>query len=225
MGDDYLAQAISTEGVEITPALIALRLYIEEHAEQLFGIIQTYVVKARIGTSDEVEVIAHEVMQGTILEALRHVDKFDPSRPPQAWLLGISLNLIKRYRDQLAKQNHRQPTISQLNITPDASDVLALFDTLATLNSWAFDALAQDSPETILENKETEAALLNRLHWAWSQLSDKEREIIQLKMQKGYSAEQIGQALRKTSGAARVSLHRAITKLSRIMSGNGGPQS
>ncbi len=224
MGDDYLAQAISTESVEITPALLALRLYLEEHADQLLGIIQTYVIKAQVQDPDGIEVVAQEVMQGTIIEALHRVDKFDPTRSPQAWFLGFAINLIKRYRSQLAKQYQRQPAVSQLNIAPDTSDVLELFDKLAALNSRAFDVLAQDSPETILENKETEAAKLNRLHWAWTYLSEKDHEIILLKMQKGYSTEQIAQALNKTPGAARVSLHRAIAKLSRIMSGNGGPQ-
>lgn len=222
MGDDYLVEAIPAENAEMTSAVVALSLYLEDHADQLLGIIRTYVIKARLEGSDSADVIAQEVMQETIIEALRHAEKFDPHRSPQAWLLGFANNIVKRKRVEFAQLQRREPAISQLNIDPETADALELFDKLAALNSQAFDEIALENPEIVLERQQTEAANYARLRWAWNRLSEEDRAILRLKMGTDSTTEEIARTLKKSTGAVRVSLHRAIARLSRIMSGAGG---
>ena len=222
MGDDSPLHIRTAEGVEITPAILALREYLESHSEQLLGILRSYVSKAGLGEGGAVEIVAMEVMSETIVEALSHPEKFDVDRSPQAWLLGIAINVLKRYRERQAQQHQRQSPISQLNITPDPDNALALFDKLASLNPRVFDEIAQENPENAVVNGEIEMSELAQLRIAWARLSNKEREVIQLGVQSDYSGEEMARILNINHGAARVRLHRAITRLSKLMAEIGG---
>ena len=142
------------------------------------------------------------------MEALSHANRFDPSRPSKAWLLGIAANLVKRRQAARAKQFRRGNLARDFGQVQQDQDLLSddeVFDRLAELN-----LLSQriDTPERVaIENEDT-----NRL---LAPLSEQDREIIDMALLRDLNTEELAQDLNTTPGAARVRLTRALNKLRR----------
>jgi DNA-directed RNA polymerase specialized sigma24 family protein len=88
-------------GVETQPIVSKtshlLTSFIEAHAESLMGILRSYVSKRRLASNEEeVREVAVELLHEVYLEATKTSAHFDPTRSPQAWLLGIAVNILNQ---------------------------------------------------------------------------------------------------------------------------------
>ncbi|MDQ6660406.1 MAG: hypothetical protein M3Z24_05515, partial [Chloroflexota bacterium] len=75
-----------------------LQQFLQENAPGLQTIIRGYVVRMNVGTGSNVEAIAAEIFQETVIEVLSHANRFHPEMQPRAWFLAIAANILKRYR-------------------------------------------------------------------------------------------------------------------------------
>jgi len=176
-----------------------LKAYIAQEVATLRDTIRLYVLKSRLAFGDDAMRVADEVLNDVVREALNHAHRFDPSRPPKAWLLGIAVNLIRRRQAKQIAQNQREPLIRDLypQTQQDLSDD-DLFDRLS-----AYDG---SNPERILESDDAVDDLL-------SLVSDADQRVIRLAILDDLNGDALAKRLGISAGAARVRLHRALNRL------------
>lgn len=180
-----------------------LRRYIETEAADLKRTLRVYLYRAGLfGRDQTLDDAASELLNEVVLEALRHEGRFRASASPRAWLLGIAANLIRRKRAELARRHRREPLLRDLVREADAemSDD-DLFDWLLTLTK---------TPDS---ESDGTAALL-------ALLAPDDQQVIRLAVLHDLNSEALAQALGISAGAARVRLHRALSRL-RGMIGSG----
>ena len=105
--------------------------FIADNTGPLLSNVRTYVQRMGLARGHEVANMAVEVLQEVVVEALDHAERFDPTRQAMAWLLGITLNIIKRKKVELAKRQQRELSAATLRATrsePVSED--ELFDQL-----------------------------------------------------------------------------------------------
>jgi len=152
-----------------------------------------------LARGEEVPAVALEVLQEVAIEALDHADRFNPTGQPMAWLLGIATNVIKRKKAEFAKRSRREMPIAHLSIVqeePLSED--ELFDQIA--------AHTLAGPEQDIEANEQALAML-------SLVSAEDQHILRLAFLYDFDREALAEKLGITSVAARVRLHRALSRL------------
>ena len=172
-----------------------LRQFIEDEAHVLTRTLGFYLRHAGLSMS------ASELLNEVVAEALEHEDRFNPSRQPRAWLLGIAANLIRREQAELARLDRREPLARDLYPGDEPSDD-EVFDWLAVF----------DGAETLaeLEGNETVKALL-------AGVSADDASVLRLAILSGLDGDALARELGTTPGAARVRLHRALNRLRRTV--------
>ena len=161
--------------------------------------VELYVLRSGLATGEQAFGVAMDVLNETVLEALKHADRFDPLRQPRPWLIGIALNIIKRRKADRAKRTQREPLIhdllgdSQMSVGEDD-----LFDRVAELSDRYV--------ESELESEQEVSRLL-------AGVSDSDQYLLRLAILHGLKGEALAEALGVSSGTARVRLHRALHRL------------
>lgn len=176
-----------------------LKAYITQETQALRNTISLYVLKSGLASGQSLASVADDILNEMVIEALNHAYRFDPSRPPKAWLLGIAANLIRRKQAKQIAQNQREPLIRDLY--PQSQALMSdddLFDQLSHVS--------HSDPESQLESDET-------IHHLLSLVSPADREVLQLAIVEGIEGESLARKLGISAGAARVRLHRAINRL------------
>jgi DNA-directed RNA polymerase specialized sigma24 family protein len=137
---------------ERVPREVLTRCIQEQHRE-LLNSIRFYVLKFGLATGADVQPLADEIWQETVAEALAHADAYDTAKAPQAWLLGIAFNMLRRKRAARAKLERQEMSLSQF-----ASDASADLNEDAVLDR--LRTPTEQSLEKTYEVKEQVNALL-----------------------------------------------------------------
>jgi RNA polymerase sigma-70 factor (ECF subfamily) len=174
---------------------LRLRQFIEEESHVLTRTLDFYLYRAGLTVS------ASELLNEIVVEALEHEDRFNATRQPRAWLLGIAANLIRRKQAELARLDRREPLARDLYPGDEPSDE-EVFD---WLGRWS-DVETMEA----LEADENVRVLL-------ANVSVDEAHILRLAILNGLDGEALARELNVTPGAARVRLHRALTRLRRAV--------
>jgi RNA polymerase sigma-70 factor (ECF subfamily) len=200
--------------------------YVEENAESLARTLRGYVIRAGLARGEAVPEAAIEVLQETVVEALRSAHRFDPSGRPAAWLLGIAANVIKRRQVKQAVRHKYEVPVRDAarSRNEDSSSEMRsdseLFDRLASLTvkrgitplhtKHRPVLLARDDVEQNFDSKEVVEAMLARL-------SPEDQAVVRLAVLEGLEGDAVAIRLGIKPGAARVRLHRALKRLRKIM--------
>ena len=173
--------------------------FINDNVASLLGIIRSYVKRMGLASGADVPAVAVEVLQEVVLEALDHVDRFNPTGQPMAWLLGIATNVIKRNKAELIKRSQRELSMSDMSLLQEEHlSESELFDQLAANSSAGPD-------QEIAANEQAELLL--------SLVSPEDQHILMLAFLQGFEREALAQKLGISPGATRVRLHRALKRL------------
>ncbi|MBI5957906.1 MAG: sigma-70 family RNA polymerase sigma factor [Chloroflexi bacterium] len=170
---------------------------IEQESASLFAILGRYVTRMGLAPYPMADQVTQELVNQVVVEALQNAHRFDPSRRPVPWLLGIGINLI---REQLRYRAHH-PEIAARDLFADTQAALSddeLFE--------RFDTLTEAGPAGQVEQELVVAELL-------AQLSEEDGEIVRLAILNDLDSAAVGRQLGITPGAARVRLHRAVQRL------------
>ncbi len=170
-----------------------LRQFIEEESPVLTRTLGFYLSRAGLTIS------ASELLNEVVVQALEHEDRFNPARQPRAWLLGIGANLIRRKQAELARLNWREPLARDLYPDDDPGDD-EVFDWIAA-RAGVGNGAAPDAGEGV-------PALL-------AGLSPDDARVVRLAVLSGLDGDALARELGVTPGAARVRLHRALSRLRR----------
>jgi RNA polymerase sigma factor (sigma-70 family) len=176
-----------------------LIMFLTENTAPLLGTLRSYVQRMGLAGGAEVPAVALEVLQEAVVEALNHADRFNSTGQPMAWMLGISVNVIKRKKAELAKRAQRETSIAMLSKQPEESlSEGELFDQVASYT------LA--GPEQDIEANEQASSLL-------ALVSLEDQRILRLAFLYDCEREALAEQLGITPVAARVRLHRALSRL------------
>ncbi len=91
-----------------------LRSFLQENTPLLLGIVRSYVVRTGLARGEAVQLVALEVLQESVLEALSHTDRLATAALPRAWFLAIAANVIKRKKAALARISQHEVLVSDL---------------------------------------------------------------------------------------------------------------
>jgi RNA polymerase sigma factor (sigma-70 family) len=174
---------------------LRLRQFIEEESHVLTRTLGFYLNRAGLTVS------ASELLNEIVVEALEHEDRFNATRQPRAWLLGIAANLIRRKQAELARLDRREPLARDLYPGDEPSD------------EEVFDWLARWTDVDTLEALEADENVRSLL----ANVSADDAHILRLAILSGLDGEALARELGVTPGAARVRLHRALTRLRRAV--------
>jgi RNA polymerase sigma factor (sigma-70 family) len=172
-----------------------LREFIDAETVSLRRTLCAYVFYANLRGGETVPNVARELLQDVVQEALHNAERFDPTRSPEPWLLGIAANLIKRRQAEMTKRTQREPFGRDLH----AAGAENLSD------DELFSRLAKPKVANPTENLEVDDIL--------SRVSEDDREILRLAVIHEFNGETLAQKLGIKAGAARVRLHRALERL------------
>ena len=169
-----------------------IRAAIEEEHEPLLRSIAVLVAKTgRDLRWPEVMEIASEILHEAVQEALKHADRFDPTRSATAWVRGIAARLLLTRRRAEARARRCIPAA------------------VLGEEAWAA-ALGQHCTGS------TDAAVAGRLdlEQALARISPEERRAIEFRYYQGLDGDELATALGvSTPGAARVRVCRALQAL------------
>jgi len=160
------------------------------------------VVRARESSSDIVQSVCREVLE--------HIDRFQfPSESAfKQWLYTTALRkILNRHDYWLAQKRDAQ---REVGLGADASgsfDEGALLDCYGRFSSPSRGAVRREE--------------LERIERAFERMPEEYREVITLAHLVGLSRAEIAQQMGKSEGAVRVLLHRALARMSAILSGPG----
>ncbi len=195
--DQHGSHQVLTAAVPSTKQL--LMVFLTENMAPFLGTLRSYVQRMGLARGEEVKTVALEVLQEVVVEALDHAERFNASGQPMAWLLGIATNVIKRKKTERAKRAWREMSIAHLS-SPEEEPLSEgeLFDLVAT------NTLA--GPEQAIEANEQALMML-------SLVSAEDQHILRLAFLYDFDREVLAEQLGITAVAARVRLHRALSRL------------
>jgi RNA polymerase sigma factor (sigma-70 family) len=190
-----------------SPAAAYLREFIATHFPVLMQSLQIKVWYSGIPCEISVRETALEVLNEVTQEALDHAARFDVSRSPLPWLLGIGVHVILRRKAAVARRRSNEQSAHQSRISDsDQRQDSIIFDEML--------ALASPSPEAEVIDRDQVERLL-------APLSEDDRRIVRLACLLDLDFASIAAVLGITPNAARVRLHRALQRLRRARGTDG----
>ncbi len=172
---------------------------IEQHWKELLPSIRVQIRKLNLATDhNAVEDLAQEILNGSIVQALKNHDKYNPDRPAFPWLRKIAFNqaLMLRRRRNLENQH--------VTLVADETKKLAEQTGSERMSEdEMFDLLYQPSGPS----KYTLDDLL-------SLVNDTDRQILELVFVHGLRGKSLAAKLGVSEGAAWMKQNRAIARLS-----------
>ncbi len=144
--------------------------------------------------------IALEILQETVVLALEHADRFVTTRSPLAWLLGISVNVIKRKKVEQAKRARREVFFVHLARQENPISEEEILDHILPPSS------IESELEQAFESKEKVNEML-------SLVSPHDQKVLRLAVIEDLSGKSLAQRLDTSVEAARMRLSRAIFRL------------
>lgn len=171
-----------------------LQRFLQEDATWLQTIIRGYVMRMQFTMGNTIDVVAAEVFQETVVEVLAHADRFNPQMQPRAWFLAIAANMLKRRRTDYAKRYRFEVLLSDLAPQQDILDRLMNYP------------INTPGPEQAFVSHEGVSELLTLV-------SLEDRKLLSMTLIQGWDAKAIAAQMGITPGAARVRIHRALSRL------------
>ena len=190
-----LSMTISGERLDaaVAEAVAGSRDALREVVETIRPIVIRYV-RARIGSGERSGLSADDVAQEVCLAAIQALPRYqDQGRPFLAFVYGIASHKVADAH-RAAARNKSEPT----DVVPE---------------KFSLDA----GPEQLAMQSDSATRMKKLL----AILPDKQREILNLRIVVGLSAEETAQAVGSTPGAVRVAQHRALARLKSEIAGTG----
>lgn len=173
--------------------------FLQDQTAMLLRSLHLYVIRAGLASGEQVQAVALDILQETVVEALAHAERFHVGSEPLAWILGIAVNLMKRRKRAVLQQKRREVSLHDLgrSLPEEASEADVL------------DALLpspEAGPEQIVEADEQAQALLGLV-------SSEDQQVLSLALLSELNGTMLAAQLGTSIGTARMRLHRALNRL------------
>lgn len=200
-GDMEEKNAMQSGVQALSETSILLTRFIETHADSLMRILRSYVRRANIASNEEeIQNFTVELLSEIYIQVTRTSAHFDPTRSPQAWLLGIAVNILREKKRESARiRQHEIPLNDLQRRNQDSGDS----------DEDALDRL------TVLDGKglEEDAEMRDEVQYLLSLVSEKDRYILELSYIHDLDGDALALELGCSYKAAQVRLWRARQRL------------
>lgn len=187
-----------------------LQCFIAENDGQLLLTLKVYARKSGLSQNQaDAESIARELLSEVTVEALCHADRFDITRHPMSWLLGIAANMVKRRQASTSRLQRREPLLRDLYASQEhllSDDELFDWLGLQTTNEDDRRGYEDEHLTTLL-----------------TQLSPDDQQVIQLAILRDLDGDSVAKVLGVAPGTARMRLHRALRRLRTLAEAESAP--
>lgn len=177
-----------------------LQQFLQDNATSLQGIICRYVAKMGLASGDSVAMVAAEVFQDAVLETLAHADKFNPEMQARAWFLAIAANILKRHRTSYAKRYSFEVLTGSLARQSSQESEQDMLDQIMSYGG------GTPGPEQDFLASEGVREM-------FALVSQEDAQLLNMALIQGWDASALGALMHTTPGAARVRVHRALSRL------------
>ncbi len=181
-----------------SPARAYLQRFLQDQAAHLQAILCGYVAKMGVASGEHVEAVAADVFQDAVIETLAHAQRFNPEMQPRAWFLAIAANILKRHRVSYARHYKFEVLVGNLASTSERESEQDILDRIMPS--------VTVGPEQTLERREGVRELL-------ALVSPEDARLLSMALIEGWDANALGAQMGVTPGAARVRVHRALSRL------------
>ncbi len=175
-----------------------LQRFLQDNAVQLQAILCGYVAKMGLASGARIADVAAEVFQDAVLETLAHAERFNPEMQPRAWFLAIAANILKRHRASYARRYKFEVLVGNLASKATQESEQDVLDRIMQSDA--------PGPEQTLAGRETVCELL-------ALVSPDDARLLNMALIEGWDASALSEQMGITSGAARVRVHRALSRL------------
>lgn len=187
-------------GGESSPERAYLQRFLQENAASLQAIICGYVAKMGLAMGQNIEAIAAEVFQDAVLETLAHAERFNLAMQARAWFLAIAANILKRHRASYFKRYRFEVLTGDLVKQSPQENEQDVLDQILGMR------VGSAGPEQMFVAREGARELL-------ALVAPEDAQLLHMALVQGWNANALGQMLGVTPGAARVRVHRALSRL------------
>ena len=180
---------------------VELAELLEQHQYALEGFI-----KRNLGMRLKQKVEAHDILQNTMISAIKSFDSQDFTQlDSYAWLCHlVEQRIIDAHRHFFGTQKRSANKEVGLETPLTGSRQLCMIDVLAASMTTPTQAIQRD------EN-------IDAMETAFNTLSDEQKQALHLRFVEGLSLQEISERLGKSNGATRVMLSRAIAKVQSVI--------
>lgn len=175
-----------------------LYAFLLEHTTALKQILRVYVLRMGLVGNENVNMVADEIFQDTMVEIITHRQRFLDAQQPRAWFLAVALHILQRRRVHLAKRNRFEVLFSDLFSSAEIPNEEELLERLVGPSA--------TSPEHLLEARERVGEIL-------ALVSSEDAHVLNLTILHDLDSRTIAHHLGVSLEAARVRLHRALRRL------------
>lgn len=191
-----------------------LQAFIAEHNAHLLNTLKIYVRNGGLATDyAQAETIARELLSEITIAALQHADRFDTTRHPMSWLLGIAANMVKRRQASYVRLQQREPLLRDLYVHHERS----------LSDDELFDWVGEQTAAVTVVNNSRDIHENEVVTGLLAQLSPSDQQVIQLAILQDMDGDSVAQALGIAPGTARMRLHRALRKLRTLLEAESPP--
>jgi RNA polymerase sigma factor (sigma-70 family) len=177
-----------------------LQHFLQENAVHLQNMLCGYVVKMGLATGENVELVAAEVFQDAALETLAHAERFNPTMQARPWFLAIAANILKRHRADYLKRYRFEVLAGNLARRETQESAEEVLDQIMGARA------GMVGPEQAFVARESARELL-------ALVAPEDAQLLHMALIQGWDASALGQLMGVTPGAARVRVHRALSRL------------
>jgi RNA polymerase sigma factor (sigma-70 family) len=142
------------------PRAPAAEAEIRAQIELLLPLIRQRLQRAGLERAGDVD----DALQEFALEALKSAARYDPSRDPRTWLVGIANKIVLRHGERFAKERRRR--------APEPTDDAETLDGQLQQAGSVSASTSESAEEVLARRQEVEEAL--------SGLSESHREVLRL---------------------------------------------
>ncbi len=188
-----------TAGAEQDQKRSLLREVINEHWRDL--LVNIRVLVWRFGLARDrtaIEMLSREILQDTVVTALRRAENYDINRPARPWLRGVAINQVRRLlRDQSYEHRH-------ISLAADTPQIRA------RSRGPEFAPLPEEEMFGLLGEQSRDPHALGEL---LSLVGSSDREVLEYRYVEDLEGRELAARLGISEGAARTRLCRAGERL------------
>ena len=184
---------------------------IEESHEKLLTSIRVLIWKMGMaGSREEADDLSHEILNETVLTAIKIEERYDSTKSIHAWLMGIAANKIKEMRNKEIRRGKRTGSVTE--------NYQHIQEKSVSGRKKESEQITEDEMiDYLAAHSAANNSLNNKIHISFDELISlvglDDSDVLKLAFVYNLKGKDLAATLKISEGAANVRLSRAIKRL------------